>query len=106
MKKKAIIILAVLVCVLLAVVAFLSIDRAGGEVGFYATINRVEDCVAYATVTEQYAVLSKKLPENIMFNTNELGEELNAGDKIYGNYLSGTIDGQTVCVVCVVVITD
>ena len=106
MKKKAIIISGVLVCVLLAVVAFLSVDRAGGEVGFYATINSIEDGVAYATVTEQCAVLSKKLPENIMFNTNELGEELKAGDKIYGNYLSGTIDGQTVCVVCVVVITD
>ena len=106
MKKKSIIILAVLVCILVAVVAFLSTDRAGGEVGFYATINRVEDGVAYATVTEQYAMLSKKLPENIMFNTNELGEELKAGDKIYGNYLSGTIDGQNVRVVCVVVLTD
>lgn len=107
MKKKAIIILAVLVCVLAAVVAFLSVDRAGGEVGFYATINRVEDGVAYATVTAQYAgFFSKKLPENIMFNTNELDEELKAGDKIYGNYLSGTIDGQTVRVVCVVVMVD
>lgn len=106
MKRKTIIVLAVVVCILVAVVAFLSVDRAGGEVGFYATINRVEDGVAYATVTEQYAVLSKKLPENIIFNTNELDEKLKAGDKIYGNYLSGTIDGQTVHVVCVVVITD
>ena len=106
MKKKAIILLAILVCILAAVVAFLSVDRAGGEVGFYATINSIEDGVAYATVTEQCAVLSKKLPENIMFNTNELGEELKAGDKIYGNYLSGTIDGQNVRVVCVVVLTD
>ena len=74
MKKKPIIILTVLVCVLVAVVAFLSVDRAGGEVGFYATVNRVENGVAYAAVTEQYAVLTKKLPENIVFNTNELGE--------------------------------
>jgi len=106
MKKKVIILLAIVVCIVVAVVAFLSVGRAGGEVGFYATINRVEDGVAYATVTEQYAVLSKKLPENIIFNTNELGEELNAGDKIYGNYLSGTINGQTVRVVSISVITD
>lgn len=106
MKKKAMIISAVLVCILAAAAAFLSVDRAGGEVGFYATINRVENGIAYATVTEQYAVLSKKLPENIIFETDELGEELKAGDNIYGNYLSGTIDGQTVCVVSIVVLTE
>ena len=107
MKKKVIIILAVMVCIAVAVVAFLSIDRAGGEIGFEATINRVEDGVAYATVTEQDAgFLAKKLPESIMFETADLDEELQAGDKISGCYLSGTIDCQTVRVVSVSVVTD
>ena len=107
MKKKVIIILAVMVCIAVAVVAFFSIDRAGGEIGFDATINRVEDGVAYATVTEQdTSFLAKKLPENIMFEIADLDEELNAGDKISGCYLSGSIDGQTVRVVSVVVTTD
>ena len=107
MKKKIIIIIAVVVCILVAVVAFLSVGRAGGEIGFKATINRVEDGVAYATVTEQDAgFLSKKLPESIMFETADLDKELNAGDKISGCYLRGSIDGQTVRVVSVVVTTD
>ena len=107
MKKKVIILLAVVVCIVVAVVAFLSIGRAGGEIGFEATINRVEDGIAYATVTEQDAgFLAKKLPESIMFETADLDEELQAGDKISGCYLSGTIDGQTVRVVSVSVVTD
>lgn len=106
MKKKVVICLVVLVCIVGAVVAFLSVGRAGGEIGFGATINRVEDGIAYATVTDQHGgFLTKKLPESIMFETADL-EELNAGDKIRGCYLSGTIDGQTVRVVSVKVITD
>ena len=107
MKKKVIIIVAVVVCILVAVVAFLSVGRAGGEIGFEATINRIEDGIAYATVTEQdTGFLSKKLPESIMFETADLDEELQAGDKISACYMSGTIDGQTVRVVSVSVITD
>ena len=107
MKKKVIIILAVVVCIAVAVVAFLSVGRAGGEIGFEATIDRVEDGIAYATVTEQdTSFLVKKLPESIMFDTTDLDEELNAGDKISGCYLNGSIDGQTVRVVSVVVTTD
>ena len=107
MKKKVIIILAVVVSIAVAVVAFLSVGRAGGEIGFEATINRVEDGIAYATVTEQdTSFLVKKLPESIMFDTTDLDEELNTGDKISGCYLSGSIDGQTVRVVSVVVTTD
>ena len=109
MKKKVIIILAVVVCIAVAVVAFLSVGRAGGEIGFEATINRVEPeyNMAYATVTKQdTGLFSKKLPESIMFETADLDEELNAGDKISGCYLSGSINGQTVRVVSVSVITD
>ena len=107
MKKKVIILLAVVVCIVVAVVAFLSIGRAGGEIGFEATINKVEDGIAYATVTEQDTGFhTKKLPESIMFETADLDKELNAGDKISGCYLRGSIDGQTVRVVSVVVTTD
>ena len=109
MKKKVIIILSVVVLVIaaVAVVAFLSVCRAGGEIGFEATINKVEDGIAYATVIEQdTGFLTKKLPESIMFETADLDKELNAGDKISGCYLRGSIDGQTVRVVSVVVTTD
>lgn len=109
MKKKVIIILSVVVLVIaaVAVVAFLSVGRAGGEIGFEATINKVEDGIAYATVIEQdTGFLTKKLPESIMFETADLDKELNVGDKISGCYLRGSIDGQTVRVVSVVVITD
>ena len=106
MKKKVVICLVVLVCIVGAVAAFFSVGRAGGEIGFGAIINRVEDGIAYATVIDQHGgFLTKKLPESIMFETADL-EELNAGDKIRGCYLSGTIDGQTVRVVSVKVITD
>ncbi len=103
MKKKKVVIISavVVVCILIAIFAFLSVGRAGGEIGFEATVNRVEDGVAYATVTDDEAgFLAKKLPETIMFSLADLSEtEVSAGDEIYGNYLSGTISGQTVEVV-------
>ena len=95
MKKKVIIILSVVVLVIaaVAVVAFLSVGRAGGEIGFEATINKVEDGIAYATVTEQdTSFLAKKLPENIMFEIADLDEELNAGDKISVKVSDGTFN--------------
>ncbi len=107
MKKKVIIFLTVVICITVAVVAFLSLGRSGGEIGFEATINRVENGIAYATVTEDDAGFgAKKLPESIMFETVDLDTELQAGDKISGCYLRSTIDGQTARVVSVVVITD
>lgn len=105
--KNKIFIIAFLVCVFLATVGFLVIDRAGGEIGFEAIVNRAEDGIAYATVIEQDAgFLAKKLPESIMFETVDLDKELQAGDKISACYLSGTIDGQMVRVISVTVITD
>ena len=106
MKKKVILIISVVVLLALAcVVAFLSLDRAGGEIGFDAIVDRVEDDTAYATVTEQSAgLLSKKLPEKIMFSTADLDVELKPGDVISACYLRGTIEGNTVRVVSVSVI--
>ena len=98
---------ALVTALVVMLLVFLSAGRAGGEIGFGATINRVEDGIAYATVTEQDAgFLAKKLPGSIMFETADLDEELQAGDKISACYMSGTIDGQTVRVVSVWVITD
>lgn len=106
--KKVIKVLAIVLLSLSLVgfLAFLSFDRAGGEIGFDAVINRVEPeyNMAYATVTDQDAgFFSKKLPESIMFNTSNLDVELKAGDKIQGCYLSGTISGDSVRVVSVTI---
>ena len=107
MKKKVMILLAVMVCIAAVAAAFLSVDKAGGEIGFEATINRVEDGIAYAAVTGQdTGFFAKKLPQSIMFETAGLDEELKAGDTISGCYLSGTINGQTVRVVSVTATTD
>lgn len=107
MKKVILTISVVLLLVLACVIGFLSIGRAGGEIGFGAIIDKVEDGIAYATVTEQSTgFLSKKLPEKIMFSTTDLDVELKAGDIISSCYLRGTIDGQTVRVVSISVINE
>ena len=92
MKKKLTITAVVIICILLGVAVALSANRAGGEIGFEATINSVENGVAYATVNKQDAgFLAPKLPGNIEFNTSDLDVTLQAGDEISGCYLSGTI---------------
>ena len=110
MKKKVIIILSVVVLVIaaVAVVAFLSVGRAGGEQEFEAVILSVEGNVITAEVTyDNASFLSAKLPDKIIFDANDSGETgLKVGDKIHGNYLKGTIDGNNVRVVSLVVTTD
>ena len=109
MKRKTKIIIgsvAGVLCVLAVVVAFLSVGRAGGEIGFEATINQIENGVAYATVTADDAGFgAPKLPKEIEFVIDDLGE-LNAGDEIHGCYLRGTIDGRLVRVVSALVKTE
>ena len=69
-----------------------------------ATINSVENGVAYATINKQDAgFLAPKLPGNIEFNTSDLDVKLQAGDEISGCYLSGTINGSSVRVVDVTI---
>jgi len=82
---------------------------AGGEIGFEGVVNRVdpEQNMAYATVIKQHKELfAPKLPEHIMFSTDGLDTELKAGDRFQGDYLSGTIDAQSVRVVCVIVLSE
>mgnify|MGYP000741946251 CR=1 FL=1 len=52
MKKKVTITAVVIICILLVVAVALSANRAGGEIGFEATINSVENGVAYATINK------------------------------------------------------
>ena len=104
MKKKVTITAVVIICILLVVAVALSANRAGGEIGFEATINSVENGVAYATINKQDAgFLAPKLPGNIEFNTSDLDVKLQAGDEISGCYLSGTINGSSVRVVDVTI---
>ena len=114
MKKKAIIILSVVVCILIVVVALYFAWRVayqiwGGEEGFEAIIVSVDGNVITAEVTKDDATsfLSPKLPDQIVFDADRCdGSHLKVGDKIKGTYLKGTIDGNNVRVVSVSVITD
>lgn len=85
----------------LALTAFLITDRAGGEIGFDAVIISVEGDWITADVTDDGAsLLSKKLPDVIMFDASDSGVTgLRPGDHIHGDYLSGTIEGSRVRVV-------
>ena len=114
MKKKVLIILAVVACILVVVVALYFAWRAayqiwGGEGGFEAEILSVEEDIITAKVTyeNRSSFLSPKLPDTIVFDAERCdGSHLNVSDKISGMYLKGTIDGNNVCVVSVSVITD
>ena len=106
MKRKFLIIVSTLtICVTIASIAFLSVDRAGGEIGFDATILSVEGKIITAEVTDDGAsFFSAKLPDRIVFDANDSGEtNLKVGDKIHGNYLKGTIDGENVRVVSLII---
>lgn len=106
MKKKVLILITIVVIVVcVAVVAFLSIDRAGGEIGFDAIILSIEDDIITAEVTgDEASFFSAKLPKRIVFNANDSGEtNLSVGDIIHGNYLKGTINGENVRVVSIVI---
>ena len=56
MKKKVTITAVVIICILLVVAVALSANRAGGEIGFEATINSVENGVAYATIKSHWVI--------------------------------------------------
>ena len=51
MKKTAIVCVILILIGLAGTLAFLSLGRAGGEIGFDATVTQVEEDVIYATVT-------------------------------------------------------
>ena len=113
MKKKVIIILAIVVCIALAASALYLAWRAayriwGGQEGFSAVVVSVDGDEITANVTYDGAsFLSPKLPDKIVFDAGRCeGTDLKVGDKIRGTYLKGTIDGNNVSVVSTSVITD
>ncbi len=80
--------------------------RAGGELGFYAIVTSVDgDTVTADVVEDDTPFLSRKLPDEIIFDASYSGiSDLRAGDYISATYLSGTIDGNAVKVVSIVVL--
>ena len=89
------------ICAFVAFFLFLSVNRAGGEIGFDAVVLSVDGDMIRARVTRDSASLfSKHLPDEIVFDAKDSGVfDLEAGDKIRGTYLRGTIDGDFVEVV-------
>lgn len=109
MKKKILIVVVGLItCFSVSVIAFLSLERAGGEMEFHAVILAVEGNMITAEVTYDGAsFFSAKLPDRITFDATDSGEKnLKVGDVIQGNYLEGTINGNTASVVSIMVISS
>lgn len=103
--KKVIIAAILILIVLLGIWGFLSLGRAGGEIGFDATVTSVDGNLVYASVTEDRAGFgSRKLPETIVIYTDEFPEyEFHVGDLIDGCYIRKTHEGNFYRVVSIVV---
>lgn len=95
MKTKLIAIILVVLC-LFGIWAFLSLGRAGGEVGFYAEVTSIEGNLVYAAVTEDHAgVGSRKLPDTIVIYADGFPEaEFHIGDLIHGCYIRREYNGD------------
>ena len=96
MKKSVIAALILVLICLFGVWAFLSLGRAGGEVGFYAEVTSIEGDLVYATVTEDHAGFgSRKLPDTIVIYADEFPEdEFHIGDLIHGCYIRKEYNGD------------
>ena len=105
MKKGILIATILILIVLLGIWAFLSLGRAGGEIGFDATVTSIDGNLVYATVTEDRAGFgSRKLPETIVIYADEFPEyELQVGDLIDGCYIRKEHEGNFYRVVSIVV---
>ena len=106
MKKLFCVIASVaIVCLFALLVAFLSLDRAGGEMEFHAVILAVEgNMITAEVIYDGASFFSAKLPNRITFDATDSGEKnLKVGDVIQGNYLEGTINGDTATVVSILV---
>lgn len=103
LKKKPFILVFILIIVLsFAIIAFLSFNRAGGEIGFEAIVLEANGNIITAEViSDNASFFAKKLPKTIVFDAGISGENnFRVGDRIVGDYLRGTIDGKNVRVVC------
>lgn len=105
MKKSIIIITILILICLLGIWAFLSLGRAGGEIGFKAEVIRIEDGVAYAMVTEDHAGFgSRRLPDTVVIYTADFPEHhIQVGDLISGIYIRKSYEGNFYRVVSLLV---
>lgn len=104
--KKAVIIITILILIcLFGIWAFLSLGRAGGEIGFEATVTSVEDDIVYAAVTRDDAGFgSRKLPDTIVIYAADYPEyEIQIGDQISGCYIRKSYEGNFYRVVSILV---
>lgn len=84
---------------------FFSLDRAGGEIGFEATVTNAEGDIVYAAVTKDDAGFgSRKLPDTIVIYAEEFPEyEIKVGDQISGCYIRKNYEGNFYRVVSILV---
>lgn len=105
MKKSLIIITILILIVLLSIWTFCSLGRAGGEIGFEATVTKVEGDIIYAAVTRDDAGFgSRKLPDAIVIYAADFPEyEIQIGDRISGCYIRKNYEGNFYRVVSILV---
>lgn len=105
MKKSFIITTILILIVLVCIWAFLSLGRAGGEIGFEAEVVRIEDGVAYAAVTEDDAGFgSRRLPDTVVIYIADFPEhDIQVGDLISGIYIRKPHEGNFYRVVSILV---
>ena len=105
MKKSVVAALILVLICLFGIWAFLSLGRAGGEVGFYAEVTSIEGNLVYATVTEDHAGFgSRKLPDTIVIYADDFPEdEFHIGDPIHGCYIRKEYNGDFYRVVSIVI---
>ena len=105
MKKVVVIATLLILIVLLGIWAFLSLGRAGGEIGFDATVTSIDGNKVYATVTEDRAGFgSRRLPETIVIYAEDFPDcKFQVGDLIDGCYIRKAHDGNFYWVVSIIV---
>ena len=105
MKKTTLIATMLILVILLGIWAFLSLGRAGGEIGFDATVTSIDGNLVYAAVTEDRAGFgSRKLPETIVIYADDFSDyEFQVGDLIDGCYIRKTHEGNFYRVVSIAV---
>lgn len=105
MKKLFIITTILILIFLFGIWAFLSLGRAGGEIGFEATVTEVEGHIIYAEVSRDDAGFgSRKLPDTIVIYAEEFPEyKIKVGDQISGCYIRKNYEGNFYRVVSILV---
>ena len=104
--KKTVIVISILILVcLIGLWAFCSLGRAGGKIGFEATVTKVEGDIIYAAVSRDDAGFgSRKLPDTIVIYAADFPEyEIQIDDQISGCYIRKNYEGNFYRVVSILV---